>query len=147
MRTTSLVLIGGAERRSLIKYQLDSQQPEIVGEVDHLDALRLVAFLQPEVVLLDSATPGINALVALPWLANLPHPPLVIVLTTTATAAERRLMLQLGAVACAKLDPPGTLAAAFERVQRLAALLHGAPVFPHVPSERADSERAKARVA
>jgi DNA-binding NarL/FixJ family response regulator len=110
MHTTSIVLIGEADRRHQLKRLLRQRRDlRIAGEIGEAQALHLVERLAADIVVLDCATPDINALLVLPWLKSLPIKSRVIVLGAIGTAAERRLLTELGAAAYATLETPQTL--------------------------------------
>ena len=110
MDTTSIVLIGDAERRQNIKRLLRGRRDlRIAGEIGEAQALHLAERLAADIILLDCATPDINVLIVLPWLKSLPTKSRVIVLGANGTATERRLLTELGAAAYATLETPQTL--------------------------------------
>ncbi len=110
MHTTSIVLIGEADRRGQIKRLLRRRRDlRIVGEIGEAQALPLVERLAADIVLLDCATFDINALIVLPWLQSLPIKSRVIALGANGTSTERRLLMELGAAAYATLETPQTL--------------------------------------
>lgn len=110
MHTTSLILIGDADRRQQVKRLLRQRRDlHISGEIGEAQALHLVEQLTADIILLDCATYDINALTVLPWLKSLPNKSRVIVLGANGTATERRLLIELGAAAYATLDVPQTL--------------------------------------
>lgn len=120
MKRLEVVIIGTEERRAAINTLVRRAGAcTVVGEVSTADALRLVVRLAPDLVILDGATPGINPLVALPALAGT-H---VIALAATSSAAEDRLLLELGAIGVARLEQPATLLRALEQSARLAAVV------------------------
>ncbi|HYF61243.1 MAG TPA: hypothetical protein VD886_00425 [Herpetosiphonaceae bacterium] len=118
MATESIVVIGTAERRALIKRCLGADAGRIVGEIGDAAALRLVAGLAPDIVVLDGASDTTNPLVALPALAALDDPPLVIALSSGDNPLEHRLLIELGARAVARLERPSSLAAALDLAAR-----------------------------
>ena len=110
MHTTSIVLIGGDERRHQLKRLLRGRRDlHICGEIGEAQALHLVERLTADLILLDCAAYDINALTVLPWLKSLPNKPRVIVLGAIGTATERRLLIELGAAAYATLETPQTI--------------------------------------
>lgn len=110
MHTTSIILIGEADRRGQIKKLLRQRRDlHLAGEIGEAQALHLAEKLAADIVLLDCAAYDINALIVLPWLKSLPNKPRVIALGAIGTATERRLLIELGAAAYATLDVPQTL--------------------------------------
>ena len=110
MHTTSIVLIGGADRRQQIKRLLRQRRDlHISGEIGEAQALHLVERLAADIILLDCATYDINALTVLPWLKSLPIKSRVIALGANGTTTERRLLTELGAAAYATLETPQTI--------------------------------------
>jgi len=110
MQTTSIVLIGDAERRQHIKRALRGRRDlRIAGEIGEAQALHLAERLTADIILLDCAMYDVNALVVLPWLKSLPSKSRVIALGAIGTATERRLLTELGAAAYATLESPQTL--------------------------------------
>ncbi|MBI5566301.1 MAG: response regulator transcription factor [Chloroflexi bacterium] len=110
MHTTSIILIGGDDRRHQLKRLLRQRRDlHISGEIGEAQALHLVERLAAGIIVLDCATPGINALMVLPWLKSLPIKSRVIALGVIGTATERRLLCELGAAAYATLETPETI--------------------------------------
>src|SRR5512135_3174880 len=107
MYTTSIVLIGGAERRGQIKRLLHGRRDlRLAGEIGEAQALPLVERLAADIVIVDCAAFDINVLIVLPWLRSLPIKSRVIALGAIGTATERRLLIELGAAAYATLETP-----------------------------------------
>jgi CheY-like chemotaxis protein len=103
MTPISLLIVSDSDRRPELRAQIaGAGGAHIIGEIAELSALRLVAALRPEVLLLDGAASAINPLTALAWLHALPDAPRVVYLAGTASGSERRLALELGAVAVAE---------------------------------------------
>lgn len=74
---------------------------EVVGDaVNGREALRLVAELEPDLLLLDLCMPELDGLEVLAQLAGEPDPPVTIVLSGYTDAPLRDLVLAAGAVAC-----------------------------------------------
>ena len=110
MHTTSIVLIGGADRRQQIKRLLRQRRDlHISGEIGEAQALHLIERLPADIIVLDCATYDINALTVLPWLKSLPNKSRVIALGANGTPIERRLLSELGAAAYATLETPQTI--------------------------------------
>lgn len=107
MPAISLVLVADSDRHAELRALAD--RAEIVGVMAEPSALRLVAALRPDIVLLDGAASAINPLTALAWLHALPDAPRVIYLAATPSTAERRLALELGVVAVATPGDKGAL--------------------------------------
>lgn len=102
MQALILAIAGGEARRVEIKDWLRGRRDIVLlGEVGDASGLRLVPRLAPDVVVLDCAAPQMNPLVALPWLLSGQPAPRVVALGAIDSSAERRLMLELGAVAYA----------------------------------------------
>jgi DNA-binding response OmpR family regulator len=98
MQNISVLLIGDAERRSLIKHELRGRRDiTLAGEISEADALRLVPQLDAEVIVLDLGAEHLNTLKVLPWLRRLPGQRTILALGTSCTPAERTLALDLGA--------------------------------------------------
>src|SRR4051794_24109838 len=87
--------------RELIRYELEEDDDVVViGEADNgLDGVRLVEELQPDVVVLDLAMPGIDGLEALTLMGKAPRPPHVIVHSGFDAQTMRDRVLALGAAA------------------------------------------------
>jgi len=110
MHTTSIVLIGGDDRRHQLKRLLRQRRDlHISGEIGEAQALHLVERLAADIILLDCAAYDINALTVLPWLKSLPIKSRVIALGANGTPTERRLLNELGAAAYATLETPETI--------------------------------------
>jgi DNA-binding NarL/FixJ family response regulator len=115
----SVVIIGGIEeRRRTIAGILRAMPFTIAGEIGDVGALRLVAWLAPDVVILDAATPALNPIAVLRAQMSTP----MIALAVTDSPQEQRLFLELGALAVARLEQPDTLAHALDLVTRLSDL-------------------------
>lgn len=110
MTTTSIVLIGGDDRRHQLKRLLRQRRDlRLAGEIGEAQALHLAEKLAADLILLDCAAYDINALIVLPWLKSLPNKPRVITLGANGTPTERRLLTELGAAAYATLETPETI--------------------------------------
>ncbi len=110
MHTTSIVLIGGDDRRHQLKRLLRGRRDlHISGEIGEAQALHLIERLPADIILLDCAAYDINALTVLPWLKSLPNKARVIAVGANGTATERRLLTELGAAAYATLETPQTI--------------------------------------
>jgi DNA-binding NarL/FixJ family response regulator len=131
--TRSAVIISGIEeRRSAIARSLRAMSFTIAGEVGDVAALRLVAALAPDIVILDAATPALNPIAVLRAQASA----LVIVLAATESPLEQRMFLELGALAVARLEQPGAFDQALARLARLADLAGHKLAPSHMPRQR-----------
>lgn len=114
--TLSVVLVGGGYRRAfakrLLKHPL-AGRVKVVGElasgrrVELLSELELE--LEPEAVVLDCASEGINPLTLLPRLAALEGHPRIIALMDGAANLEEQTLLDLGADVVADIQDPHAL--------------------------------------
>ena len=130
MQTTSIVLIGGADRRQQIKRLLRQRRDlHISAEIGEAQALHLIERLTADIILLDCAAYDINALTVLPWLKSLPNKARVIALGANGTATERRLLTELGAAAYATLETPQTIFDVLPAVEVAATAVTGQFVF------------------
>ncbi len=126
MQTTSIVLIGGDDRRHQLKRLLRQRRDlHISGEIGEAQALHLIERLPADIIVLDCATYDINALTVLPWLKSLPNKSRVIALGANGTATERRLLTELGAAAYATLETPQTIFDVLPAVEVAAASITG----------------------
>jgi CheY-like chemotaxis protein len=113
MSSINLLIISDSERHRELRTQAAAYRGvSVVGTIVEPAALHLAAALRPDAVLLDGAASAINPLVTLGVLQTLPDAPRVVYLAATPSAAERRLALELGAVAVAAPGNLGTLHAA-----------------------------------
>jgi DNA-binding NarL/FixJ family response regulator len=127
MNTTSVLLIGDADRRQHVKRLLRGRRDlRIAGEIGEAQALHLVEQLPADIILLDCAMYDVNALVVLPWLKSLPSTSRVIALGAIGTPTERRLLCELGAAAYATLETPQTLIDVLPKAEVEATLASGA---------------------
>lgn len=125
MNRHSVVIVGSPHRRAELKRWLGGRGDiRLDGEIGEAHALRLIERLAPDIVVLDCAAPTINGLVALQWLRALPVAPRILALGATGSAAERRLLQELGADAYALPDSPTSVTHA------LATLLTPEPTVP-----------------
>jgi DNA-binding NarL/FixJ family response regulator len=100
MRTLNTVVIGDREFRDEVKALVgQSRAYYVAGEIVESRALRHLAALAPDVVVLDGGSEGINGVRVLQTLQDLPRMPRIVVQGATGTATERQLMLELGASA------------------------------------------------
>jgi DNA-binding NarL/FixJ family response regulator len=85
--------------RELIRYELEEDEGVVVvGEADNgLDSVRLAAELQPDVVVLDLAMPGIDGLEAITLMRAVPDPPVILVHSGFDADTMRERVLALGA--------------------------------------------------
>jgi DNA-binding NarL/FixJ family response regulator len=85
--------------RELIRYELEEDEGVVVvGEADNgLDSVRLAAELQPDVVVLDLAMPGIDGLEAITLMRAVPDPPVILVHSGFDADTMRDRVLALGA--------------------------------------------------
>jgi two-component system nitrate/nitrite response regulator NarL len=85
-------------RQSLCKLLESSQEFRVVGEASAgLDAIHAARDLRPDIVVLDSVTPGTTGAVVLRELAKLTHPVRTLMLTAAASESDIVQALQLGA--------------------------------------------------
>jgi DNA-binding NarL/FixJ family response regulator len=105
--------------RELLRYELEEDDGVVVvGEADNgLDGVRLVDELQPDVVVLDLAMPGIDGLEALTLIRQREHPPVVIVHSGFDASMMRERVLALGAAAY--LEKGGNLREVRDAIRRL----------------------------
>jgi DNA-binding NarL/FixJ family response regulator len=105
--------------RELMRYQLEEDDElVVVGEADNgIDGVRLASELQPDVVVLDLAMPGLDGLEALTLMRDTPLPPHVIVNSGFDAATMRERVLALGAAEY--LEKGGDLNAIREAVRRV----------------------------
>ena len=126
MTMLDVMLVTDQAQREALRSQLARvPQIKLVGEVTEPDMLRLVRFLRPDVVVVDCGAAGMNALVVVPWLTRLPDAPQIVAVGATGTSAERRLLLELGAIAYVAPAAPSALSDALALGQRLAQLTNG----------------------
>jgi DNA-binding NarL/FixJ family response regulator len=105
--------------RELLRYELEEDDElVVVGEADNgLDSVRLAGELQPDVVVLDLAMPGIDGLEALVLMREAAHPPKVIVNSGFDASTMRERVLALGAAEY--LEKGGDLGAVRQAVRRV----------------------------
>ena len=111
----SIVLVGEDYRRAHAKRLLEhplAGRVEVVGELVSGRRVELLAELEPEAVILDCASEGINPLTVLPRLAALGGSPRVVALMDGPTMPDARALLDLGADAVADIRDPHALAEA-----------------------------------
>lgn len=125
----NLLIVADTERRAWLRAEIAAVGGvAIAGEIAEAAALRLVPALAPDVVLLDGAAAGLNPLLALTSLCALPDAPRVVYVAGTRVAAERRLALELGAVAV--VDAPALLRQALSLGRDLTRLSR--PLMPNL---------------
>lgn len=110
--TLSVVLVGEGCRRAYAKHLLSHPLAgcvQVVGELASGRRVELLSELDPETVILDCASEGINPLTILPRLAAL-EGPRVVALVDGSTEFDRRALLDLGADAVADIRDPHALA-------------------------------------
>ena len=85
--------------RELLRYELEEDDGiVVVGEADNgNDGVRLVKELQPDVVVLDLAMPGLDGLEAIGLMRAVPNPPAILVHSGFDAATMRDRVLALGA--------------------------------------------------
>ena len=108
-----VVLVGEGYWRAYAKQLLEHQLADhvkVVGELASGRRVELLSELEPEVVVLDCASEGINPLAVLPRLAALEGSPRVVALVDGAAAFSERALLDLGADAVADIRDPYALA-------------------------------------
>jgi DNA-binding NarL/FixJ family response regulator len=132
MKRSVVIISGVEERRDAIAGILRAMPLTIAGEIGDIGALRLVAPLAPDIVVLDAATPALNPIAVLCAQASTP----VIVLAATDSPLEQRLFLELGALAVARLEQPDSLAHALDRLACLADLAGRKPARGGLPWQR-----------
>jgi DNA-binding NarL/FixJ family response regulator len=109
--------------RELLRYELEEDDGVVVvGEADNgLDSVRLVNELEPDVVVLDLAMPGIDGLEALSLMRAAVKPPTVLVHSGFDAATMRERVMALGAHAY--LEKGGNLREVRDAVLRAAGRL------------------------
>jgi DNA-binding NarL/FixJ family response regulator len=85
--------------RELLRYELEEDDGIVViGEADNgTDGVRLVRELQPDVVVLDLAMPGLDGLEAISLMRAVPNPPAILVHSGFDAATMRDRVIALGA--------------------------------------------------
>jgi DNA-binding NarL/FixJ family response regulator len=85
--------------RELLRYELEEDDDvRVVGEAsDGLEAVRMVGDLQPHVVVLDLAMPGLDGLEAIPLMLAVDPPPQIVVHSGFDADLMRPRVLALGA--------------------------------------------------
>lgn len=110
--TLSVVLVGEGYRRAfakrLLKHPL-AGRVKVVGELASGRRVELLSELEPEAVVLDCASEGINPLTLLPRLAALEGHPRIIALMDGAANLEEQTLLDLGADVVADIQDPHAL--------------------------------------
>jgi DNA-binding NarL/FixJ family response regulator len=110
----TVVLIGTNEYRASLKRKLKEHHFVIGGELADSSGIRLLPHLQPDIVVVDVASPAINPMTVLPRLAALPNAPAIVAIGATTSAAEHDLLLELGATTVVAPDALDTLVSALE---------------------------------
>lgn len=105
--------------RELLRYELEEDDDlVVVGEADNgVDGVRLAAELEPDIVILDLAMPGLDGLEALELMRAAPNPPRVIVNSGFDAATMRDRVLALGAAEY--VEKGGDLSAVRQAVRRV----------------------------
>src|SRR4051794_41199289 len=98
-RIRVLVCDDVAMLRELIRYELEEDEDVVVvGEADNgLDSVRLAEELEPDIVVLDLAMPGIDGLEAITRMRAVPAPPTILVHSGFDADTMRDRVLALGA--------------------------------------------------
>ena len=107
-----VALVGEGYRRAYAKNLLEhplADHVKVVGELASGKRVELLSELDPDVVILDCASEGINPLAVLPRLAALEGSPRVVALVDGSTAPEERALLDLGADVIADIQDPHAL--------------------------------------
>ena len=110
-----IVLVGEGYRRAYAKHLLEhplTDHVRVVGELASGRRVELISELEPEAVVLDCASEGINPLAVLPRLAALEGSPRVVALVDGAAALDERVLLDLGADVIADIRDPHALSEA-----------------------------------
>ena len=110
-----VVLVGEGYRRAYAKHLLEhplADHVKVVGELASGRRVELLSELEPEVVILDCASEGINPLTVLPRLAALEGSPRVVALVDGYPAHDGRTLLDLGADVIADVQDPHALSEA-----------------------------------
>ena len=110
-----VVLVGEDYRRAYAKHLLEhplADHVKVVGELASGRRVELLSELEPEVVILDCASEGINPLTVLPRLAALEGSPRVVALVDGYPAHDGRTLLDLGADVIADVQDPHALSEA-----------------------------------
>jgi DNA-binding NarL/FixJ family response regulator len=91
VRSTLLIVDDHAEFRASARALLQAEGFDVVGEAaDGAEALRAVADLRPQVVLLDIQLPGADGIEVAGQLATGPDPPAVVLVSSRGAAAYGR---------------------------------------------------------
>ena len=110
-----VVLVGEGYRRAYAKHLLKhplADHVKVVGELASGRRVELLSELEPQTVILDCTSEGINPLTVLPRLADLEGSPHVVALVDGSTELDEQALLDLGADAIADIQDPHALAEA-----------------------------------
>lgn len=88
-----------ALQRALLRHELEEDGDlVVVGEADNgVDGVRLAEVLQPDIVVLDLAMPGLDGLEALSQMRSVQSPPAILVYSGFEAGTMRDRVLALGA--------------------------------------------------
>jgi DNA-binding NarL/FixJ family response regulator len=107
--------------RELLRYELEEDDDVVViGEAENgYDAVRLAKELEPTIVVLDLAMPGLDGLEAISLIQTEPDPPTILVHSGFDADTMRPRVLELGAAAY--VEKGGNLREVREAIRELAA--------------------------
>lgn len=97
MTPPTLLLIGSSDRTATLRHTLKGSRIPLSGEINHASSLRLVPHVESDVIIVDGAAAEMNLMTLLPWLAEIHPTRRVVVLGTSGSQAEARLLRELGA--------------------------------------------------
>ena len=88
MRPTVVIVDDHAAFRTSARALLEADGFNVIGEAtDGLEALRAVAALNPNIVLLDIQLPGLDGLAVAEQLASVPGPPAIVLISSRDASA------------------------------------------------------------